>query len=516
MKTSADSIVGVILSGAYVNDELVAEYGLLPPAFLPFSQRRLFEHQVEALSPWVNSIILTVPASYKLHHSDKNWLSAHKVRVITIPDGLSLGESVSYTLIFADIQGSVYMLHGDTLLPDLRDFKTDSVAVAAQKGSYLWGRVGHEDDSHNVLVGLFSFSSADKFLVSLEVTGRNFVDAIVNYSTKLPLQRVEVSTWLDFGHLQNLYRARKHSTTQRHFNSLEFEDKSVFKTGTNIAKLKAESDWYENLPASLRIYTPPFLGWNCVGYRLGYETSPNLHDLFVFGEYRESTWQSIANACFDFLRDCQVQAPKGIVSEGVINALTSEKTLFRLQEWCLTENIKIEDQWTLNGAISASPAEILAVTSAIISQSEGIPGIMHGDFCFSNIFFDFRQQSIRVIDPRGEIRKGYPTVFGDLLYDLAKLNHSLSGYDQIIAGRFQAEWIGGRALLFDLEHDSATEAILELFTRNDLSGHSLGSAPVKAITIQLFLAMLPLHADRPDRQLAFFANALRLYRELET
>jgi hypothetical protein len=289
----------------------------------------------------------------------------------------------------------------------------------------------------------------------------------------------------------------------------------VFKSGTNIAKVKAESDWYENLPASLRIYTPPFLGWNGVGYRLGYETSPNLHDLFVFGEYREATWQSIATACFDFLGDCRAHAPTGIRSEDVINALTSEKTLIRLQEWCLTEKIKIEDQWTLNGASSASPVEILTVTSAIISQSEGIPGIMHGDFCFSNIFFDFRQQSIRVIDPRGEIEKGYPSVFGDLLYDLAKLNHSLSGYDQIIAGRFRAERNGNRALLFDLEHHSATEAISELFTQNNLAGQSLGSTSVKAITIQLFLAMLPLHADRPDRQLAFFANALRLYRELE-
>ena len=38
---------------------------------------------------------------------------------------------------------------------------------------------------------------------------------------------------------------------------------------------------------------------------------------------------------------------------------------------------------------------------------------------------------------------------------------------------------------------------------------------VKAITISLFLSMLPLHADRPDRQMAFIANALRLYARFE-
>jgi hypothetical protein len=35
------------------------------------------------------------------------------------------------------------------------------------------------------------------------------------------------------------------------------------------------------------------------------------------------------------------------------------------------------------------------------------------------------------------------------------------------------------------------------------------------VTIGLFLSMLPLHADRPDRQAAFIANALRLYAELD-
>jgi hypothetical protein len=41
------------------------------------------------------------------------------------------------------------------------------------------------------------------------------------------------------------------------------------------------------------------------------------------------------------------------------------------------------------------------------------------------------------------------------------------------------------------------------------------SEPVRAVTTSLFLSMLPLHAERPDRQQAFVANALRLWRELD-
>jgi hypothetical protein len=33
--------------------------------------------------------------------------------------------------------------------------------------------------------------------------------------------------------------------------------------------------------------------------------------------------------------------------------------------------------------------------------------------------------------------------------------------------------------------------------------------------VLLFISMLPLHADRPERQTAFLANALRLYSQLD-
>jgi hypothetical protein len=38
---------------------------------------------------------------------------------------------------------------------------------------------------------------------------------------------------------------------------------------------------------------------------------------------------------------------------------------------------------------------------------------------------------------------------------------------------------------------------------------------ILAITIQLFLSMLPLHSDRPERQKAFIANAIRLNKKLK-
>jgi hypothetical protein len=48
-----------------------------------------------------------------------------------------------------------------------------------------------------------------------------------------------------------------------------------------------------------------------------------------------------------------------------------------------------------------------------------------------------------------------------------------------------------------------------------VDGLPAGGREVRVVMVGLFLSMLPLHADRPDRQQAFVANALRLYAELE-
>ncbi|MGR3762460.1 hypothetical protein ACUXV3_20355 (plasmid) [Roseobacteraceae bacterium NS-SX3] len=147
--------------------------------------------------------------------------------------------------------------------------------------------------------------------------------------------------------------------------------------------------------------------------------------------------------------------------------------------------------------------------------TEPLPGIMHGDFCFPNTFFDFRQQIVKVIDPRGSIRDGQPEIHGDIRYDLAKLNHSIEGYDQILTGRYHYASEGGHAVSFELAESKTVERLRRIFHPHRVQGQSIADPGILALTIQLFLSMLPLHADRPDRQDAFLANAFRLFLILE-
>lgn len=83
----------LIMSGAYVGQELESEFGRIPPSFLPLGNRRLFQHQV-ALAPQGVKVYLSLPESYVVSEIDLQWLEQNQVTIIATPDGLSLGASL--------------------------------------------------------------------------------------------------------------------------------------------------------------------------------------------------------------------------------------------------------------------------------------------------------------------------------------------------------------------------------------------------------------------------------------
>ncbi|MCJ8355626.1 capsular biosynthesis protein, partial [Novacetimonas hansenii] len=60
----------IILSGAYICPELVAEFGNLPPAFLPNGGRRLYEDQLKQAVALNAQPIIVLPDNYPLPHYD--------------------------------------------------------------------------------------------------------------------------------------------------------------------------------------------------------------------------------------------------------------------------------------------------------------------------------------------------------------------------------------------------------------------------------------------------------------
>ena len=529
------SPVILINSGAYILQELSAEFGPLPPAFLPVGMRRLYELQVEALAPVGGEMYLTLPESFRLPAWDAERLAGLGVQVIASPDSLELGGALLFALgRMGFVDRPLRILHGDTLISGLDPSAEDAVAAAAGADGYRWAKVEHEDgrvarisrpelvtesaDSLR-LTGYFAFTNSARFAEALALARGDFFDALNSYAETSGLRLTRTGRWLDFGHVQTFFRSRREITTQRAFNSLEIDGVTVRKRSRESAKLRAEASWLLSIPAPLRPFSARLLqeGEDGVGYFYDteYEYMPTLAELYVFGRLAPGSWKRILGSCQDFLDTAAQVEPPSL--EDRLAALAIEKTRGRLRQYAIAHDLDLEAPNTLNGRPAPSFATVLKSIEAQVRADASRPAVMHGDFCFSNILFDARTDRIRVIDPRGVDAQGRPTLFGDTRYDVAKLMHSIRGrYDLIIAGQVAAGKLGPNAFTLEFPEEEGRRWVESAASEMQMGGVALDSDAVSATVVSLFLSMPPLHADRPERQTAFLANALRLYLDLES
>lgn len=519
----------LITSAAYVSEELAGEFGKLPPAFLPIGNRRLFELQYELLDGIGSRTILTVPSSFRIAEADLYTLNQLGIEILPVVEGLSLCDSVVYALNVAGVgDSSVVILHGDTLYTDIPSKLPDVVVAHEPQTSYNWATYKSNKDElvfstanpnetpDHVLSGYFTFSSARLLVKAMTLAQGNFLDGLNRYQSEVPIQIVHSQyEWLDFGHVQTYFQSRWFLMAKREFNQLKSSESTVTKYSHQSKKIDAEAAWYKNIPKQLRAYTPALLGHKVEKrhseYTLRNEYLTPLSDLMVFGRLSQKVWSDIFASCNFFLAACAKHEPEQNLSNE-INSLYGDKLFSRLKEYSSIKKLDLDEQWVVNGQKYPSLRETAEkISDALLSRTNMKQNIIHGDFCFSNILYDFRRRSILVIDPRGYLKDFIPSVFGDPLYDVAKLCHSVIGrYDYIQANRFELEDQRPYELSLNFYEEPSATIVESTFLQQRFVGIDPKSDHTTLATASLFLSMLPLHNDAPLRQSAFLAQGLSL------
>jgi hypothetical protein len=304
--------------------------------------------------------------------------------------------------------------------------------------------------------------------------------------------------------------------TERAFNTLSIAGNVVCKASGQNGKMDAEASWFEALPGDLRPYVPAYIGRDGAGsatggYRLAYEYLCPLSDLYVFGALPPVTWQRILSACGEVLSQFEEHRPKE-TPPGLFESLYGGKADARFAQFAAHAGIDPARGWRVNGAAMPSPEAMIAEMAARIGPpAEGDIALMHGDFCFSNILFDFRRGGVKLLDPRGCAGAG-PSLYGDTRYDRVKLYHSLAGgYDFIVAGCFDLTRDGDYALSLSVAQALGQNAIETLYRDIICGGDAKRVEMAAAGAVLLFLSMLALHDEDATRQWALLANAYRLY-----
>ncbi len=527
--------VGIIMSAAYVTAELQAEFGLLPPAYLPVGAKRLYWWQITELKKYCDRVIITLPESFRPAAHDLTLINKLGAEIQPVPDGVSIGQSLLYALNILSLSHSALtVLHGDTLIKDLPALPENMVTLHQTNAAYTWATMGKPQDSnhlfndvalqssakghHNVLSGMFAFSDTAPLIRALTKQNGHFLNALELYHNTHPLAAVTTGDWLDFGHMQTYQNSRKAMTTERAFNTLQIEGNRVSKLSRNSFKMDAEASWFEQIPAALRLYTPPILGRvsrnGMQGYTTGYQPLTPLNDLLVFGALGRPAWSHIMTACADFLASARSAYDPALDTNPVgIDQLLLSKTLVRLAQFNTQTGISTSDSILVNGTRFPSLAEMAHQSFARIGKDDSaFRTVMHGDFCFSNIMYDSRSSKISVIDPRGYLQEGKTTIFGDIRYDIAKLYHSAIGkYDFIVSGYAASTRHAPHDYSFELDAADFGTIAESAFLDTDFCAIAPAAPDIAAIAVHLFLSMLPLHADNPARQMALMLNATRIY-----
>lgn len=526
----------LITSGNYLNSEFTSITGQLPPSFLPVGNRRLYHRQAQSFGDLADSIVLTLPEDFIIPDVDQAAIDALGIEILKMPPNLSLGAAIVYAINVRNLGNEpVRILHGDTLCGRLGDIDLDVVLTGTTSDNYPWAHCEKNEDGslrlsqallskkppRCVLAGYFTFSNGGNLAHCLTLAKNDFVEGLDLYSRKYGLAERDCPDWLDFGHVPLYYRSKAKLTTERAFNNLKATPAWIDKTSVDQEKIDAEANWFENLPPELSIYTPRYLGRQVApdgqsGYRLEYLYLSTLSELAVFGDLPAISWQPIFSRLDELMT--LMRAKRAPQSHPPVTRKTYlDKTLSRLSDFASSETLNMSTPFRFGGKPLPSLNQIAdtvcaAITDAVPSEMT----LMHGDLCYSNLFFDLRSHQLRIIDPRGRSFNGVVSLYGDCRYDLAKLSHSVIGrYDTIIAGRYNLRRNSNYDIDLVLPQQNNLDEVEVLFRDMTFAGLSPNDPSVAAIMVSLFLSMLPLHYDDKDRQYALLANALRLFADFD-
>jgi hypothetical protein len=500
-------MIFLILSANYVANELLNEFGKITPSDVPVGNKLLLEHQISIIKKNNpdSTIFVSKPTKNNFNFSQLN------VTTIEIDPNLNLIDSFFLTIKklneLTNLDSGFQVMFGDGHYSEIINSTNSFVTISESKYNYEWGHLYDTDlinlkHSTNKLLnfqiftGYFQINNFRILEECLKVS-RDIINCLELYLEQdSNTELINYDFWLDFGHLNSYFSSKKIFSTERYFNEVIIKGEFLTKKSYLSNKIINEYHWFKNLPENLKIFTPRVNNLKTqnsyASYDIEYKPLPTLSELFTFGNIPIWKWKHIFDNSFNLLNKFKEHHPTSLDKKQVLSSLYITKTKKRL------EQIKSPKKTDI--------VHFCDLALSKIKEEDIILGVMHGDFCFSNLLWDSRSEKIILIDPRGAIDSEnlIPQIYGDIVYDLAKFLHSSFGfYDFIVSDR-----------IFSIKDFYFLEKKYEelnnyIFSRIE---NEFGINRVSLISrlIILFSTMIPLHGDKPLRQEKFIINIKRL------
>lgn len=536
----------VIPSWSRLTPEMEVETGCRCAALIPLGGKPLYKHLIDLYDGSEISSHFVLVLAEDTSPTDVDFPLGVDGDIERLAHSTSIGETVLAGL--SDIlPGDATVIHmADTLVELGGPLVLDTIYTQLRSDLYRWTNVidvgdgqirfPHDRDNfepivapQSVCVGLFTFRDGQRFRCALQEAldhgdglHEPFFVAIEHYSGVRPMTLTTASSWFDCGHVDTYYESRLGYQNLRHFNTLTYEPTKgqVTKTSIMVDRFRHQVRWFKQVPDALAAFLPrvfessdgaePFITMELLSI-------PTLGELFITERLNLGAWNGVVRTIAHILSEFSASSYRTTLGSQLTENMYLDKTKNRLAEFVEQDSralaywVQIDGKrWTIPRVLES--LDEFVVANGLISYDCLCP--IHGDFCFSNLLYDPRGRLVKMIDPRGEF--GVPGIYGDPRYDLAKLAHSYDGgYDFIVSDRFAVtvEGTGEIHLLMGMgPYHDRVRAIFDAI----LLGDQALKRQVSALEALLFLSMLPLHVDTPERQLAMLATGLRLFAQTVT
>jgi hypothetical protein len=531
----------IIPSWAALSLDMQAETGTKYPAFLQLSGQPLYSHIINLYEKIKNEAEFVVVLSPDAPSLQAIHLTGFDVKTVRLSNSSNIGDTVLAGMCGLGSDQKIIIHMADTLIsPHDFGFEENVLYVQLRTDLYRWTSVRKENDGRvrvvtdrdqlssgielMVCVGVLMCSDSQKFHNALEAALKKPVDgidpffiAVEEYSEKYTISFRRPKYWYDYGHIDSYYESRLSHNNIRHFNVLTYDSELglVTKRSQNTESFRHQVRWFKQVPDDLNSFLPRIYdssdGPN-PHITMELLSIPTLGDLFVSSRLELGAWNDVArkiNSIQLMLGKYEFKSPvaKQIASEVYISKTVNRILLFckqrpeALEMWVNIEGKKFGLKDVLE------TIQEYALKTKILSLEKLTP--IHGDLCFSNIMYDPRGRHIKLIDPRGEF--GVPGIYGDPRYDKAKLMHSYGGgYDFIVSDNFDVKLSKNGKLECSILKNDYHDKVNQIFNSGIFSNNE-ERLQCEAIQALLFLSMLPLHSDKPERQLAMLTIGLYLY-----
>src|SRR5574344_68480 len=326
------------------------------------------------------------------------------------------------------------------------------------------------------------------------------------YMKKEKIMIKQFNEWEDIGTLDSYKKVTSKKFNCRFFNNLLLDDCGVLTKESTYEKIASEIEWYRQVQKTDFGKMSPKLydyGEDAMKYGIEYCDYLTLMEYFCYYPLTEYNVKIIFGNLFKKLTNIYknniIESPE---FNSYMNNILVDKTYIRMDMWNRPDLLEKEYVLINNKkyiGVKKCLDVLMPVIVKISNESYKIVSIVHGDPTLSNILFSPRTQIYRMIDPRGNF--DIDTIYGDVRYDIAKLRHCYHGrYDEIINHLFEVEENEGIYYKFykNIDYTIYDEFVSKEYNIDD----------IELIEGLLFISMLPLHDDYPDRQKVFFARGI--------